>query len=132
MEIVDDLEQMTELQCIIEQKHHRSILGNKGKYVQDISAKWNVQIKFPERRRQGDQKQGDQSPPPVEDVSNDDESPRKADIIMVIGKKDKAEEAKKALLVRVDYFQLLYFVHVPSALKLQYSYFKSVRFGAKV
>lgn len=91
LEIVEDLEQMTEIQCIIVQKHHRSILGNKGKYVQDISAKWSVQIKFPDRRKPGD-----------EQPSPDEETPagetKKNDIIMVIGKKDNAEAAKKALL----------------------------------
>lgn len=89
LEIIDDLEQMTEIQCIIEQKHHRSILGNKGKYVQDICAKYSVQIKFPDRRKQMD-----------ESASPEPESPSETrDIIMVIGKKENAENARNALMV---------------------------------
>lgn len=99
MEIVDDLEQMTELQCIIEQKHHRSILGNKGKHVQEICAKFSVQIKFPDRRK------------PVEEgaASPEAESPtsESKDVIMVLGKKENAEKACDALLVS---FTLCFFL----------------------
>jgi len=94
-EIVEDLEQMTEIQCIVAQKHHRSLLGNKGKYIQEISAKYSVQIKFPDRRKTEEATSPEEqppSPPPVEG-----ETP-KNDIINILGKKDNAENAKTALM----------------------------------
>ncbi|XP_066928162.1 vigilin-like [Clytia hemisphaerica] len=88
-EIVDDLEQMTEIQCIVVQKHHRNLLGNKGKYVQDISAKFSVQIKFPDRRKAED--------PPLDEAPPEGEV-NKNDIIIILGRKDNAENAKAALM----------------------------------
>jgi len=88
-ELIEDLEQMTEIQCIVPQKHHRNLLGNKGKYVQDISAKFSVQIKFPDRRK-ADEPPLDEAPPADADNKND--------IIMILGKKDNAENAKAALM----------------------------------
>jgi len=85
-EIVDDLEQMTEIECIVPQKHHRSLLGNKGKYVQEISANFSVQIKFPDRRKAEE--------PPLDEAPPED---GKNDIIVIHGRKDNAEKAKAAL-----------------------------------
>jgi len=95
LEIVSELESMTEIQCIIPQKHHRAILGNKGKNVQDLTAKLNIQIKFPERRRNDEDAPPIDEPPPVEGEEN------KNDIILISGNKDRAEEAKNALLALV-------------------------------
>lgn len=95
-EIVDDLEQMTEIQCIVSQKHHRSLLGNKGKYVQEISANFNVQIKFPDRRKAEE--------PPLDEAPPED---GKNDIIVIHGRKDNAEKAKAALTVRNGYLLAL-------------------------
>ena len=89
-EIVDDLEQMTEIQCNVIQKHHRSLLGHKGKYIQDISAKFSVQIKFPDRRTAEE--------PPLDEAPPEGET-NKNDIIVILGKKDNAENAKAALMV---------------------------------
>lgn len=89
--IIDDLEQMTELECIIEQKHHRSLLGNKGKYVQELCAKYNVQIKFPERRKQGEEEASSPDTPTNE---------TSRDVIVIIGKKENAEQTRDALMVR--------------------------------
>lgn len=90
-EIIDDLEQMTEIQCIVPQKNHGSLLGNKGKHVQEISATFNVQIKFPERRK-AEEPPLDEAPPTDGDNKND--------IIVIHGRKDNAEKAKAALEVR--------------------------------
>lgn len=92
LEIVAELEAMTEIQCIIPQKHHRAILGNKGKNVQDLTSRLKVQIKFPERRRTDEEAPAEE--PPVEGQDN------KNDIIIISGNKDRAEEAKNELLVR--------------------------------
>jgi len=37
------------IECVIEQKHHRNVLGMKGSNVQAITQEHNVSIKFPER-----------------------------------------------------------------------------------
>ena len=88
---------MTEIECIVPQKHHRSLLGNKGKYVQEISAKYSVQIKFPDRRPKPDEQQQT----PEEEQAPEGET-GKNDIIMILGKKDNAEAAKASLMVRPD------------------------------
>ena len=89
---------MTEVQCIVPQKHHRNLLGNKGKYVQDISAKFSVQIKFPDRRKAED--------PPLEEAPAEGET-NKNDIIVILGKKDNAENAKAALMVCSPLLEIL-------------------------
>lgn len=96
-EIVDEMEQMTEIQCIIPQKHHRNLLGNKGKYVQDISSKFNVQIKLPDRRKTQPTSPGEEAPP-AEVPETNEEGDNKNDIIIILGKLENAENAKAALL----------------------------------
>lgn len=93
LEIVAELEAMTEIQCIIPQKHHRAILGNKGKNVQDLTSRLNVQIKFPERRKTDEEAPAEEIP--VEGQEN------KNDIITISGNKDRCEEAKNELLALV-------------------------------
>ena len=95
------MEQMTEIQCIIQQKHHRNLLGNKGKYVQEISAKFNVQIKLPDRRKTQPTSPGEEAPPTEEPETNED-GENKNDIIIILGKLENAENAKAALLVSFD------------------------------
>jgi len=96
LDIVTELESMTEIQCVIAQKHHRAVLGNKGKNVQDITARLNVQIKFPERKKTDEDAPQEilDEPPPVDGED-------KSDIITISGNKDRAEEAKNALLALV-------------------------------
>lgn len=48
-EIITDLESMVTIECVISQKHHRTVMGAKGHKVQTITADFDVQIKFPER-----------------------------------------------------------------------------------
>lgn len=93
LEIVNDLESMIEIKCNILQKHHRGILGNKGKNVQDLTSRLNVQIKFPDRRRNDD--------PPQEEASETTDGENKNDIILISGKKENVEEARDALLALV-------------------------------
>lgn len=52
-EIVKDLESMVTIECVIPQRHHRTVMGSKGVKVQNITSDYNVQIKFPERDTQG-------------------------------------------------------------------------------
>ena len=44
---------MVTIECIIPQKHHRTVMGAKGFKVQNITSEFDVQIKFPEREQQG-------------------------------------------------------------------------------
>lgn len=79
------------LECTIDHKHHRSVLGSRGANVQAITSDYNVSIKFPDRVR------ADSSPPP----DNEEEGPSVRDIILVTGRKENAEAAIKALKVCV-------------------------------
>lgn len=44
---------MVTVECIIPQKHHRTVMGAKGGKVQRITSEFDVQIKFPDRDAQG-------------------------------------------------------------------------------
>ena len=90
LEIVSELESMVEMECIIPQKYHRNVLGMKGRNVQELTSRLNVQIKFPERRKSDG----------VEEESSDaSEGDSKSDIIIISGKREHAEEAKDCLQV---------------------------------
>ena len=92
------------IECTIPQKFHRSIMGPKGSKIQQITRDYNVQIKFPDR----EENPGHSMEPPVhengEDASDGREgkeaepgSPRRCDIIIISGRKEKCEAAKEAL-----------------------------------
>ena len=78
------------LECVIDHKHHRSILGPKGANVQAITSDHSVSIKFPDRAKQD-------APPTA--ASGDMDSLAK-DVILVTGRKENAEAAILALKVR--------------------------------
>jgi hypothetical protein len=44
---------MVTIECIIPQKHHRTVMGAKGVKVQRITSEFDVHIKFPDRDAQG-------------------------------------------------------------------------------
>lgn len=46
-------ESMVTIECIIPQRHHRTVMGARGCKVQGITAEFDVQIKFPDRVVQG-------------------------------------------------------------------------------
>ena len=48
-QIVDELSNRVTIDVIIEQKHHRTIMGKGGSKVQQIQSDYNVEIKFPDR-----------------------------------------------------------------------------------
>ena len=37
------------VECVIAQKHHRRVMGAKGHNVEDISQRFQVKVKFPDR-----------------------------------------------------------------------------------
>jgi len=89
--IVDDLEQRITVDVVIEQKHHRTIMGTKGSKVQQIQMDHNVDIKFPERRGDSEQHTPEEN----------GDGPRASDIITVSGRPENCESAKEALLEQV-------------------------------
>jgi hypothetical protein len=46
-------ESMVTIECVIPQKHHRTVMGAKGVKVQGITSEFDVQIKFPDRDARG-------------------------------------------------------------------------------
>ncbi|XP_012774997.1 high density lipoprotein binding protein a [Maylandia zebra] len=102
-EIVEDLEAQVTMECVIPQKFHRSIMGPKGSRIQQITRDHNVQIKFPER-------EDPQAAPPAEapvqengeadgEVKEpvDPNAPKKCDVIIISGRKERCEAAIEAL-----------------------------------
>ncbi|XP_063232691.1 vigilin [Bacillus rossius redtenbacheri] len=98
-EIVDDLESMVTIECIIPQKHHRTVMGAKGYKVQGITQEFDVQVKFPDRDAQEEYHGLEE----MQLVNGESEEPepepvRMCDVIRITGKKEKCEAAKQALL----------------------------------
>ncbi|XP_026329102.1 vigilin isoform X2 [Hyposmocoma kahamanoa] len=94
LEIIEDLEAKVTIECVIPQRHHRTVMGARGAKVKDITAEFDVQIKFPER----DTNEAADIP-----VKNNEESvePGTNDIIKITGRPENCEAAKKALLEQV-------------------------------
>ncbi|KAM3591262.1 uncharacterized protein V6R79_025680 [Siganus canaliculatus] len=99
-EIIEDLESQVSVEVAIPQRYHRAIMGPKGCRIQHITREHEVQIKFPERedaaagQDAASQENGEVSPE-AEFV------PRKCDIINIVGREEKCELAKAALLALV-------------------------------
>jgi len=113
LEIVEELEQMVSIECVIAQKHHRAIMGAKGANVQNICQSMNVQIKFPEREQTDEnaantsgENEGmvNGSAPSSPDT---EEAPKKCDIILIHGRSDHAQAAKDALMELVPITETL-------------------------
>lgn len=99
-EIIEDLESQVSIEVAIPQRYHRAIMGPKGCRIQHITREHEVQIKFPEREESTAgqdallQENGDINPE-AEFI------PRKCDIITILGRAEKCEVAKVALLALV-------------------------------
>ncbi|PNI14315.1 HDLBP isoform 2 [Pan troglodytes] len=103
-EIIEDLEAQVTLECAIPQKFHRSVMGPKGSRIQQITRDFSVQIKFPDREENAVhstepvvQENGDEAGEGREAKDSDPGSPRRCDIIIISGRKEKCEAAKEAL-----------------------------------
>ncbi|XP_070687678.1 high density lipoprotein binding protein a isoform X3 [Pempheris klunzingeri] len=106
-EIVEDLDAQVTIECVIPQKFHRSIMGPKGSRIQQITRDHNVQIKFPER--EDPQAAAAAAPPaetPVQENGEangevkepvDPNAPKKCDVIVISGRKERCESAVEAL-----------------------------------
>lgn len=112
--ILDEVERLNSLvtqELVIDQVHHRAIMGAKGNNIKAIQAQHNVQIKFPDRRsnektnggdhittdgQNGDATaHSDDASSEVSDVS----TPRRQrkDVIVITGRPEDCEAAKVAL-----------------------------------
>uniref|UniRef100_A0AAQ5YLD0 Vigilin n=1 Tax=Amphiprion ocellaris TaxID=80972 RepID=A0AAQ5YLD0_AMPOC len=97
-EIVEDLEAQVTIECVIPQKFHRSIMGPKGSRIQQITRDHNVQIKFPEPAPPAEapiQENGEANGEVKEPV--DPNAPKKCDVIVISGRKERCEAAEEAL-----------------------------------
>ncbi|XP_070160748.1 vigilin [Polyergus mexicanus] len=94
-EIVQDLESMVTMECIIPQKHHRTVMGAKGRKVQNITSEYDVQIKFPDRDVYEEQKVPEQINGENGEIG---EIVLACDIIRITGQPENVAAAKQALL----------------------------------
>lgn len=118
LEEVENLESMVNVECVIEQQHHRAVMGARGNNVQSIQTEHKVHIKFPERaqRTNGNafESASEHAPSPHlngDGVASDDEaseksdgtSPRRkrCDVILISGRLANCEAAKEALLASI-------------------------------
>lgn len=96
LEIVSDLENMVTIECVISQRHHRTVMGPKGFKVQGVTAEFDVQIKFPDREIIDEVTEINGGGGGDDEVNG--EPIRLCDIIRINGKKENCEAAKQALL----------------------------------
>jgi len=93
-ELVLDQEAQVSIECCIEQIHHRTIMGPKGGNVQKITSEHQVQIKFPEKARNGN---GTPNGDLNGEETNGHVTPDNTEIIRISGKKESCEAAAAAL-----------------------------------
>uniref|UniRef100_A0A4W3IQN5 Vigilin n=1 Tax=Callorhinchus milii TaxID=7868 RepID=A0A4W3IQN5_CALMI len=103
-EIIEDLEAQVTIECVINQRFHRMVMGAKGLKVQQITKDHLVQIKFPEREEnpgpelQHVHENGETNG----EVKVDPTVPKKNDIIIISGRKERCEAARDALLLTIS------------------------------
>lgn len=96
-EIVIDLEEMVQLKVIIPQRYHRTVMGARGSKVQAITTQHEVQIKFPEKDSGTHLANGEEEA--AQQVNGEAEGEtRPQDIVHIMGKKERCEAARDALL----------------------------------
>uniref|UniRef100_A0AC35UDM8 Vigilin n=1 Tax=Rhabditophanes sp. KR3021 TaxID=114890 RepID=A0AC35UDM8_9BILA len=86
IEVVNDLICQVTVEVVIDNKHYRAILTNRGQHIQEISKQHNVYIKFP--------------PKDAKDEVNE-EGRNVANIVTIIGRDINCEAAKNSLLALV-------------------------------
>jgi len=89
--LVEDLESQVTIECVIEQQHHRTIMGARGANIQKVCSDFNVQIKIPDRKS---------NKPPQNGTTNENENTNgqeNPDIIRINGRKENCEDAAAAL-----------------------------------
>uniref|UniRef100_A0A8C1ERZ6 Vigilin n=1 Tax=Cyprinus carpio carpio TaxID=630221 RepID=A0A8C1ERZ6_CYPCA len=99
LEMIEDLDAQVTMECVIPQKFHRSIMGPKGSRIQQITKDHNVQIKFPDRDDQQGKYQIQENGEANGEVKEpaDPLVPKKCDVIVLSGRKERCEAAVEAL-----------------------------------
>ncbi|KAM3931679.1 vigilin [Leptodactylus fuscus] len=104
LDIIEDLEAQITIECMIPQRFHRSIMGPKGSRIQQITREHCVQIKFPDREENPQAAPNPESPAQENGeegaenkVAVDPGSPKKCDIILISGRKERCDTASEAL-----------------------------------
>ena len=92
LEIVAELESRVTIEVEIPQKHHRTVMGQRGAYIQEITYQNNVDVKFPERPSRDAQ---------YEDAPRVEGERNPQDIVVIRGSPANCEAAKQALLALV-------------------------------
>lgn len=92
-EIVADLESRVTIDCVIEQKHHRNVMGAKGSKIQAITAEHDVLIKIPDKDMQDGGTIYE-----YEQINGSADDPKPWDVIRITGKEVNCLAAKEALL----------------------------------
>jgi len=106
-EIVDDLENHVVIKLEVDEKYHRTLIGQKGRNVQAIILKYNVQVRFPSRNGPAKSSSSLEAAPVQENgevVDENETTPEVEEInrklIEISGHKDKCQQAKEALEVK--------------------------------
>lgn len=104
LDIIEDLEAQVTIECTIAQRFHRSIMGPKGSRIQQITRDHGVQIKFPDREENPQAVPNAESPAQENGeegaeikIAADPGSPKKCDIILISGRKERCDSACEAL-----------------------------------
>lgn len=106
LEEVENLEATVTIECVIDQQHHRAVMGARGTNVQSIQNEHKVHIKFPERAKtngnvvDGEHINGDRASDDETSERSDGLSPqrKRSDVILISGRREHCEAAKEALL----------------------------------
>jgi polyribonucleotide nucleotidyltransferase len=103
--IVEDLESQITIECVIDSKYHRTLMGSRGSRVQAITQTHDVKIKFPERGTNGvaaeDSSVNGDYNGSTESLEQSEKTHRKSDIILITGKKENCESAQNALMALI-------------------------------
>ncbi|CAI4228547.1 unnamed protein product [Auanema sp. JU1783] len=83
-DIIEDIENQVTLKVEIPSQYHRALLSNRGQKIHDLQTKHRVQIRFPDRRKEGE----------VDENAN-------PDVVTIAGRDVRCEEAKTDLLALV-------------------------------
>merc|ERR1712179_59833 len=87
--LIEDLESQITIECVIEQQHHRTIMGARGANIQKVCSDFNVQIKIPDRKSSKAQPNGITNGQD-EDTNGHDNS---SDIIRISGRTENVKNA---------------------------------------
>jgi hypothetical protein len=112
---VSRLQSLVTVEVIVDQVHHRSLMGMRGNNVKAVQAAHNVHIKFPERRSNEPKTNGDHVPGDIavngdahsddtSSVVSDNSTPKRQsrnNVILISGRPEDCEAAKQALLALI-------------------------------